>query len=369
MKRLAIGLGLVLVLVAVWSVRPPDVRSATNCNAQPDPGSGTAGDLLLAVTGPPDDAVAVGIHYIGGDGRTLVLERSGASWRSVRVPTARNRVLVQLQDATTDGATTWAVGSYRNDEPVAGYLVDGRWRWTQPIDPGPLEDEFLGVTTTPDGTVWAVGKHETADRAYQPLIERFDRGSWTVIDAPAIEGDSAVLKDVVAEPDGSIWAVGWTVGNDGKTDPLIERWDGTVWSDVAAPTDGLLSGVAIAPDGRPIAVGWRSHEQDTIVTLGLTADAWTAMPGDGDPGRLTAIVAGHGIVAVGLRRDDTGVPAPLAVDYSDGWQPIDTSTQPAVPGGAQLLGVTGAAGAFVAVGDQGSETGFGSLLVSGGCGA
>jgi hypothetical protein len=368
MRKLAVGLVAVTLAVAVWAARAPEVRSAPSCRAQVDPVSGGAGDLLLAVTGAPEKTVAVGIHYVGGDGRALVLRRTGDTWRPVRVSVDGNKVLVQFQDATTDGATTWAVGAYRNDEPVAGSLRDGRWRWTEPVDPGPLEDEFLGVTTTPAGTVWAVGKHQTADRSYQPLIERFDGRAWSVVPSPVVAG-SAVLKDVEGAPDGTIWAVGWAVGRGGKTAPLIERWDGAAWSIVRAPGDGLLSGVAIGPGGDPIAVGWRSHDgEDRIVTLGLEGGSWVRLAGDGDPGRLAAIAAGQAVVAVGLRNDATGLPMPLAASYRGGWQPIETGATPAVPGGGQLLGVTGEAGAFLGVGVQGLETGFGSLVVTGACG-
>jgi hypothetical protein len=367
MRKLAVGFVAVAVVATVWAVRAPEVRSGPSCEAQVDPDSGGQGDLLLAVAGSPEKAVAVGIHYVGGDGHALVLRRDGDRWRRVHVSVDGNKVLVQLQDATTDGTTTWAVGTYRNDEPVAGSLRDGRFRWTEPVDPGPLEDEFLGVAATPDGTVWAVGKHLTPERDYQPLIERFDGRVWTVVASPAVDG-SAVLKDVAVAPDGTIWAVGWVVGRDGTTDPLIERWNGSSWSVQRVPKDGLLSGVAIGPDGDPIAVGWRSRGPDWIVSLGLVEGRWVRLLGDGDPGRLTAIAAGQGTVAVGLREDSTGLPTPLALLHRDGWEPIATGATVAAPGGGQLLGATGEAGAFLAVGSQGLETGFGSLLVSGACG-
>jgi hypothetical protein len=367
MRKLLIAVTAVAVVVTAFSVIAPEVRSSPSCSARVDAGSGGQGDLLLAVTGAPERAVAVGIYYVGGDGKPLVLRRAGDAWRSVHVPIDRNKALVQFQDAATDGATTWAVGTYRNDEPVAGMLRESRWRWTEPVDPGPLEDEFLGVATTPDGTVWAVGKHETVGRDYQPLIERYDGGAWAVVLTPAVEG-SAVLKDIAFAPGGTIWAVGWIVGRHGKTDPLVERWDGARWSVERTPKDGLLSGVAVGPGGDPIAVGWSSNGEDTIVTLGLHEGSWASLAGDGDPGRLTAIASGQATVAVGLRDDGTGLPAPLAVSYRDGWQPIDLGTTPAAPGGGQLLGVTGEAGDFLGVGLHGLETGFGSLLVAGACG-
>jgi len=369
MRRAALAVAVLVLAVAVWTARPPAVRSAPSCEATVIPSSGTGGDLLLAATGAPERAVAVGIHYVGGDGRALVLQRTNDGWRRIRMPVDGNRTLVQLQDATSIGATTWAVGTYRNDEPVAGLLEGSTWLWTHPIDPGPLEDEFLSVTATQDGSVWAVGKHETSDRNYQPLIERWDGTAWTVVPSPAIPG-SAVLNDIAALPDNTMWAVGWVVGRNGSTVPLIERWTGTRWARSAAPGRGLLSGVAVQADRRLIAVGWREAPAgEEIVTLGGSDGRWTPVPGDGDPGRLSAVAAGQSTVAVGLRDDDSGLPTAIAMSYQGGWQPIDIGAPPVAPGGAQLLGVTGEGGDFLAVGIQGIETGFGSMFITGACGS
>ena len=75
-------------------------------------------------------------------------------------------VLIQFQDAATAGGRSWAVGAFRNDRPEAGWVAGAR-HWTHPIDPGLEEDQFLGVAAAPDGTVWAVGKHQDGAN-YQP---------------------------------------------------------------------------------------------------------------------------------------------------------------------------------------------------------
>jgi hypothetical protein len=356
------------VVAAIWAARAPAVRSQATCDASIDTAAEVTGDLLLAVTGPPERAVAAGIHYVGGDGRALALDRTPSGANRIHIPTDRNKKLVQFQDAATDGGSTWLVGAYRNDEPVAGVWRDRRWRWIEPVDPGPLEDEFLGVTVTPDGTAWAVGKHQMGNADYAPLIERSDGRSWSVVASPKI-GGSAVLKDVAFAPDGTVWAAGWVVGRDGKTTPLIERWDGSSWSVERVPGEGQLSGIATQPDGSPLAVGWRAGSGgDHIVTVGRRGGSWVRLPGDGDPGRLTAIVIGQATVAAGLRFDDAGLPAPLLVAYADGWRPIDVGAAASAPAGGQLLAVTGEAGGFLAVGLQGADTGFTSLVVAGRCG-
>ena len=153
-------------------VLPATTTSAsTSCTAA-IPDASVTGDLLLAVTGPPDHAIGVGVHYIGGDGTPLVTRWTPKGWVRIPVPVTPGAVLIQFQDAATAGGRSWAVGAFRNDRPEAGWVAGDTWRWTHPIDPGLEEDQFLGVAAAPDGTVWAVGKHQDGVN-YQPLIERY----------------------------------------------------------------------------------------------------------------------------------------------------------------------------------------------------
>ncbi len=356
-----------LCVLALAFVLPATTTSAsTSCTAA-IPDASVTGDLLLAVTGPPDHATAVGVHYIGGDGMPLVTRWAGGAWHRIRVPVTPGAVLIQFQTATTAGARAWAVGAFRNDRPEAGFVVDGRWHWTHPIDPGPEEDEFLGVAAAPDGTVWAVGKHQVgAD--YQPLIERWDASGWHVITAPSVHG-SSVLNGVAVAPDGSVYAVGWSALAGGKTLPLVERFHDDVWSVEHATGAGLLSGVAVQPDGTPLAVGWATADgADHIITMQPSGNHWNLVPSaSGEPGRLAAIAVGEATVGVGLTFSD-GIPQPLVARLDHGWTPIEVTGERAPEtGGDQLLGVTGELGAFRAVGIRDEVDAFASLSAAGTC--
>ena len=154
-KKAWVVLALVLA-VALPATAGTTTSASPSCTATISDASVT-GDLLLAVTGPPDRAIAVGIHYVGGDGTPLVTRWTGQGWKAIKVPVTPGAVLIQFQAATTAGGRTWAVGAFRDERPEAGFVLDGRWHWTHPIDPAPGEDQFLGVAAAPDGTVWAVG--------------------------------------------------------------------------------------------------------------------------------------------------------------------------------------------------------------------
>ena len=353
------------VVLAV--VLPATTTSAsTSCTAA-IPDASVTGDLLLAVTGPPDHAIGVGVHYIGGDGTPLVTRWTPKGWVRIPVPVTPGAVLIQFQDAATAGGRSWAVGAFRNDRPEAGWVAGDTWRWTHPIDPGLEEDQFLGVAAAPDGTVWAVGKHQDGVN-YQPLIERYVGTAWSAVASPVVRG-SAVLKDVAVAPDGSVYAVGWTVLTGGKTEPLVERYDGRAWSVEHADGLGQLSAVAIQPGSSPLAVGWQTTaDGDRILTMRDTGASWNAVPeATGDPGRLSAIAVGEATVAVGLRFVD-GIPQPLVVRLDGGWVPVDVTGETAPEtGGDQLLGVTGELGDFRAVGIRDEVDAFGSLAAAGTC--
>jgi hypothetical protein len=354
------------VLGMVLPATATGAGATSSCAAAIDRG-GVTGDLLLAVTGAPDHATAVGVHYIGGDGTPLVTRWTGSGWARIRVPVTPGAVLIQFQAAATAGPRSWAVGAFRNDRPEAGFVEHGVWHWTQPIDPGPQEDQFLGVAAMLDGTVWAVGKHQDgAD--YQPLVERFDGTAWHVVTTPSVVG-SAVLNGVAVAPDGSVYAVGWRVQEGGRTVPLVERWDRGIWSVQRTTGVGLLSAVAIEPDGSPLAVGWRVADAgDEILTMRDAGGTWAPVPdATGDPGRLQAIAVGEATIAAGFRSSD-GIPQPLIVRLDGGWTPIGVTGETAPEsGGDQLLGLTGELDDYRAVGIRDEVDAFGSLAVAGTC--
>jgi hypothetical protein len=180
---------------------------------------------------------------------------------------------------------------------------------------------------------------------------------------------SSVLNGVAVAPDGSVYAVGWSVLAGGKTVPLVERFQDNAWSVEHATGAGLLSGVAVQPGGTPLAVGWGTADgADHIITMQPSGNTWSLVPSaSGGPGRLTTIAVGEATVAVGLTFSD-GIPQPLVARFDRGWTPIQVTGEPAPEtGGDQLLGVTGELGAFRAVGIRDEVDAFASLSAAGTC--
>jgi len=108
-----------------------------------------------------------------------------------------------------------------------------------------------GVAFTKARDGWAVGA--VGDR---PLILRWNGTQWRQIASPTPPGGGS-LNAVAAVSGTSAWAVG-SSGGLVRTRTLILRWNGTQWRPVPSPTPhggGILNGVVAVSATRAWAVG------------------------------------------------------------------------------------------------------------------
>src|SRR5262249_46578012 len=106
-------------------------------------------------------------------------------------------------------------------------------------------------------TAWAVGSAGESIDTHQPLVERWDGTSWSVVPTPAVPlATFAELHSVTALSSIDVWAVG-DYHLSGAAKPLIEHWDGTRWSIVPGPSvlAGILFGVTALSSTDVWAVG------------------------------------------------------------------------------------------------------------------
>src|SRR2546428_6024358 len=105
--------------------------------------------------------------------------------------------------ACASASDCWAVGNRYNSEVLRDVTLIEHWNgtsWTIVTSPNAttpdnfIEDNFLnGVACASASECWAVGDHSYPGE--QPLIERWDGTSWTVVTLPNI-GTNAFLKSV-----------------------------------------------------------------------------------------------------------------------------------------------------------------------------
>jgi hypothetical protein len=350
----------------------PAPSAAATCGMQIDQSaSGVHGNLFAAVSGRnPKDVWAVGTHFESSKPNPLVEHWDGSSWKNSLAQGGRFHGLQLTDVAVVAPDDVWAVGFVYGGASAMHW--DGS-TWTQaPTALGLPGSDLLGVTALGPSDIWAVGKVPGDDGYDDPLVEHWDGSAWNVVPNPPSQALHAGLHDIAASGSASVWAVGWTVGEDKVYRPLIERRDGDRWVVVQAPhlaDDAVLSGVTIDGRGDVWAVGW-SWKADVTRSLILhrVGSSWKILrlPGrTGSSARLAAVASSGGdIVTAGQAPDAQGILQPVAFR-------LDGSTWTAHAAGVGesgggFLGVASFAGiGMVAVGHQIVDEGYSSLIQQG----
>jgi hypothetical protein len=222
---------------------------------------------------------------------------------------------------------------------------------------GSIANELYGAAALSPTSAWAVGSwYDTSLAAPRTLIQRWNGTGWANVTSPNATGFYNELHDVDASSATNAWAVGYANGSSGVNGmprtTLAMRWNGTAWSIVATPNPGVntreLYGVKAFSSTDVWAVGWYYEATFTadVLTLHWNGTAWTqvAAPAPGNSSNALTAVAGsasNDVWAVGYYRNSgepSGLVHPLAMHY-DGtaWS---ESPMPESPAGGYLRGVT-----------------------------
>ncbi|HKZ76029.1 MAG TPA: hypothetical protein VJ259_05140 [Actinomycetota bacterium] len=154
--------------------------------------------LAVRAVGPRD------VWAIGSRGnRPLVLRFNGTRWRTVPIPARAPLVAIE----PVAGGQAWALGS-------AIYQWDGT-TWA-PVGAARHGGELHGVAAVSTEDVWAVGSSPGSEEgATRALVQRFDGTRWAIVPGPGVPGSgsgvpgSEALTGAAALPDGTMWAVGY----------------------------------------------------------------------------------------------------------------------------------------------------------------
>ncbi len=210
------------------------------------PGPGIAEGALLDVEAITTEEVWV-VGYGGdpdlGTERAVALRWNGLEWEPAPLEPLRGGRSALVAIAGTSGTDLWAVG-YHRARPAILHFDGVAWTSSSSEIRGVVRDV---VALTPDDA-WAVG-----DR-----IHRFDGRAWT--QTPVGRGRALDLRAVAAVGPADVWAVGSRPTPEGVYKPLVLRWDGTRWGRVGGrgvAGDAVLTGVSALPDGTVLAVGYR----------------------------------------------------------------------------------------------------------------
>jgi hypothetical protein len=120
-----------------------------------------------------------------------------------------------------------------------------------------LSNTLYGVLRVSATDAWAVGGSGGTGR--RPLVEHWDGSLWSIVHAARVRGSGAWFNALAATSSTDVWAVGGqaTFGEH-RYKPLIEHFDGTQWEIVPSPSPGrltFLSGVSASSPNDAWAVG------------------------------------------------------------------------------------------------------------------
>ena len=186
--------------------------------------------------------------------------------------------------AATSGTDAWAVGFY--DAPTATNPAftktliehwDGaRWCMAQSASPGAEGSGLTSVTAVSVNDAWAVGTSTgQPGSGFSTLIEHWDGKAWSQVTSPnpSSKFQDNFLTGVAAQSSNSVWAVGAYTPSSGGEQPLILRWRGAKWKQVASPSPvqvTALDSVAALPHSA-FAVGNASQQ---AFALRWNGSAW-----------------------------------------------------------------------------------------------
>ena len=215
--------------------------------------------------------------------------------------------MIQRERTARWGVVVVVLVALTTPQGAAGVSADpgcsATWITIPSVDVAGSVNRLSGVAAVAADDAWAVGNSWDPPREGQseyggdePLIEHWDGGAWTLVDAPEVPGAvGSALRAVAARTSSDVWAVGAfrTVPEDVGVPvehPLVLRWDGGRWATVPAPgtgphANGVLTGLHVLAADDVWAVGYYRPDLFAMnavqpLTLRWDGTTWTVVAND-----------------------------------------------------------------------------------------
>lgn len=211
------------------------------------PPAGATNSYLAALSAlSVNDIWAAGYYFIPRSGMlTLTLHWDGSTWSQVPSVSVSGYNSYLNSVAAIAHNDVWAVGyADYGPGPIRTLVIhwDGiQWAEVTDTDPRTSERVLNGVTATSPNDVWAVGYYYDFTSAYQTFVERWNGTTWSVVPSPN-QGVNNYLYAVSASGPNDVWAVGKREIRANTSNPIMLHWNGTQWSYSTIPYVGSNPG-------------------------------------------------------------------------------------------------------------------------------
>jgi len=357
-------------------VRPIDGWSAEQL---PNPDGAVNAFLTGISCRSSTSCTAVGAYgKSNGEFFSLVERWNGSAWSVEPEAGARSPIASRLLAISCPSATAcFAVGEVARNSSTEGVLVErfngSAWTYvTVPLPKNISSSSLTAISCSSASACTAIGSVRVPPLGRsEPLIERWNGVNWALEAAPAPlpHVTSITFLQVSCSSVTACTAVGQSTTAKGAS-AYAAQWNGQIWVDEALPvlrgrTFSRLSGVSCVSSADCTAVGDTADAAGHDVSLAERSDgrSWTVEPTPGLPGRqlaLSAVSCANTGACTAVGRDT------IAFYGSSGWrvQPAPLTTNAPV---SDLSGPSALAcdpsEACTAVGLTISEAGLATMLV------
>lgn len=223
--------------------------------------------------------------YSSGDGTNLTLSEqwSGDQWVIVTSFNPMGATAFGLAGVSCPSVKACMAVGYYFDPTGARLGLAETWNgagWTvqpMPSPAGGTEIELSSVSCATAHDCTAVGSFSDSTGVQSALAEHWSGDRWSVQPtANASTGAASTLSGVSCPSRNTCTAAGGFVDSGGVAEPLIERWNGTIWQAQPAPHPPgaayvIFDGVSCANERSCVAVGLLIDANFTYLTF---AERW-----------------------------------------------------------------------------------------------
>jgi hypothetical protein len=242
------------------------------------PSLGTGTNELTAVHAvSASDVYAVGFADLGSRTGNVVLHWDGTSWSEATVPSPGSTGNGLLGVTATSASDVWAAGFQSNGNGLGSTILHWNgsgWSAVSNLPSPGTSNSLTAVSAVPGGDdAWAAGRFEDSSGTTHPYFLHRDGTAWNQV--PSVDPGSSVnvISSVQEISATDAWAAGTAFDSTNGDKTLVERWNGTSWSQVSSASPGVSNGFSALTAAAPADVWAAGSTQSPFTVPGVVGES------------------------------------------------------------------------------------------------